>query len=78
MAYLNALLLIGGALVALAGTVGTVGLGPGASTAGLLAMLAAGALIALTKRVADLEDRRDDDEERRNLEESTRAKDRRT
>lgn len=68
MAYLNALLLIGGALVALAGVSRTFGLGPGASTAGFLAMIAAGALILLTKRVADLEDRRDDDEERRNLE----------
>ena len=37
------------------------------TAAGFLAMLAAAALILLTKRVSDLEDRRDDYEENRNL-----------
>lgn len=67
MAYVNFLLLVGGAVVALAGSAGAAGLGLTAAAAGFLAMLAAAALILLTKRVSDLEDRRDDYEENRNL-----------
>lgn len=67
MAYVNLLLLAGGAMIALAGSAGALSLGLTATAAGFLAMLAAAALILLTKRVSDLEDRRDDYEENRNL-----------
>ena len=67
MTHVNYLPLIGSALFALAESADAPGLGLTATAAGFLAMLATVALILLTRRVADLEDRRDDCEENRNL-----------
>ena len=66
MAYVNALLVFPGTLSVLAGIIGLDGLGTTAVVSGFLAVLAGIALIVLTRRVADLEDRQDDSEERRN------------
>lgn len=66
MAYLNALLVLLGTAIMLAGLFGLGGFGGSAAVGGFLALLVGIALIVLTRRVADLEDRQDDMEERRN------------
>ena len=63
--YLNALLVLVGSLSIVAGMFGLGGLETAAVVSGFFALLAGTALIVLTRRVADLEDRQDDREERR-------------
>ncbi len=67
VAYLNALLVVFGTLTMLAGIFGFDEFGTAAAASGILALLAGIALIVLTRRVADLEERQDDTEERRNV-----------
>ena len=67
MAYVNALLVLFGVGLVIFGVANEGGFGLAVAISGCVAVLAGTALIVLTRRVADLEDRRDDQEEHRNV-----------